>query len=381
MSEPAARSLVHRARGTLAKIEGGRRADCGEVRDELLAAHDARRRPPARALRHLAACSACRDFRVALRAERRALRLLAPAPLLLTVIGAGGGLAARLGGASKRRGRRGGRGRAVAGVAGDRRRRGGLRAGRPGAGRAVEPGAPGARRGQGAALPRGHGGRAARRPAARGVRRAPRTLRLTCPAGLAVADLLPPSGARLDVSYAPGTVIGVARTATIRLRLGGAPGATDRHARVGDPVQAARRDRLAAMVRAGALIARSTLRVGHARAARGRDHRAPPERRAAPARRSSRRWRPGINALKTFDPPLHALDGRQIEGVRRIGKHLVVDVERRPGVSAPPDERGSLAAVRQARVAARPTSRLLIRIDRRRASCGCASSAPSSARG
>ena len=36
---------------------------------------------------------------------------------------------------------------------------------------------------------------------------------------------------------------------------------------------------------------------------------------------------PGINALKTFDPPLHALDGRTIEGVRRIGKHLVVDVE------------------------------------------------------
>src|SRR5213595_716371 len=35
---------------------------------------------------------------------------------------------------------------------------------------------------------------------------------------------------------------------------------------------------------------------------------------------------PGINALKTFDPPLHALDGRVIEGVRRRGKHLVVDV-------------------------------------------------------
>src|ERR671917_1146675 len=35
---------------------------------------------------------------------------------------------------------------------------------------------------------------------------------------------------------------------------------------------------------------------------------------------------PGINALKTFDPPLHALDGKAIEGVRRIGKHLVVDV-------------------------------------------------------
>lgn len=35
---------------------------------------------------------------------------------------------------------------------------------------------------------------------------------------------------------------------------------------------------------------------------------------------------PGINALKTFDPPLSALDGSAIAGVRRIGKHLVVDV-------------------------------------------------------
>src|SRR4051812_37256966 len=35
---------------------------------------------------------------------------------------------------------------------------------------------------------------------------------------------------------------------------------------------------------------------------------------------------PGINALKTFDPPLHALDGAAITGVRRIGKHLVIDV-------------------------------------------------------
>jgi formamidopyrimidine-DNA glycosylase len=36
---------------------------------------------------------------------------------------------------------------------------------------------------------------------------------------------------------------------------------------------------------------------------------------------------PGLNALKTFDPPLHALDGRTVQGVRRIGKHLVVDIE------------------------------------------------------
>ncbi|MBA2262606.1 MAG: DNA-formamidopyrimidine glycosylase [Solirubrobacterales bacterium] len=35
---------------------------------------------------------------------------------------------------------------------------------------------------------------------------------------------------------------------------------------------------------------------------------------------------PGINALKTFDPPLHALDGRAFTGVRRRGKHLVLDL-------------------------------------------------------
>jgi formamidopyrimidine-DNA glycosylase len=36
---------------------------------------------------------------------------------------------------------------------------------------------------------------------------------------------------------------------------------------------------------------------------------------------------PGINALKTFDPPLQTIEGREIKGVRRIGKHLVVDIE------------------------------------------------------
>jgi formamidopyrimidine-DNA glycosylase len=36
---------------------------------------------------------------------------------------------------------------------------------------------------------------------------------------------------------------------------------------------------------------------------------------------------PGINALKTFDPPLEALAGRAVDGVRRRGKHLVIEVE------------------------------------------------------
>jgi formamidopyrimidine-DNA glycosylase len=36
---------------------------------------------------------------------------------------------------------------------------------------------------------------------------------------------------------------------------------------------------------------------------------------------------PGINALKTFDPPLDALAGAALVGVRRRGKHLIVDAQ------------------------------------------------------
>jgi formamidopyrimidine-DNA glycosylase len=36
---------------------------------------------------------------------------------------------------------------------------------------------------------------------------------------------------------------------------------------------------------------------------------------------------PGVNALKTCDPPLTALAGRRIEGVRRRGKLFLVDLE------------------------------------------------------
>jgi formamidopyrimidine-DNA glycosylase len=35
---------------------------------------------------------------------------------------------------------------------------------------------------------------------------------------------------------------------------------------------------------------------------------------------------PGINALKTFDPSLSELEGKEIAGVRRRGKHLIVEV-------------------------------------------------------
>src|SRR4051794_40237701 len=35
---------------------------------------------------------------------------------------------------------------------------------------------------------------------------------------------------------------------------------------------------------------------------------------------------PGINALKTFDPPLHALEGKAFTGVRRRGKLLILEL-------------------------------------------------------
>jgi formamidopyrimidine-DNA glycosylase len=47
--------------------------------------------------------------------------------------------------------------------------------------------------------------------------------------------------------------------------------------------------------------------------------------RALAGRRVASALAPGINALKTFDPPLSALEGREIAGVRRRGKNLIVD--------------------------------------------------------
>lgn len=72
---------------------------------------------------------------------------------------------------------------------------------------------------------------------------------------------------------------------------------------------------------------------------------------------------PGINALKTFDPPLHALDGRRIEGLRRIGKHLVVDVSGELKVLVHLMSAGRLQLYDKRASLRDRTSRLLVRID------------------
>src|SRR5205814_5262652 len=71
---------------------------------------------------------------------------------------------------------------------------------------------------------------------------------------------------------------------------------------------------------------------------------------------------PGINALKTFDPPLHALDGRTIEGIRRRGKHLVIDVAGDLAVLVHLMSAGRLQLYDKRASLRDRTSRLLIRV-------------------
>jgi formamidopyrimidine-DNA glycosylase len=71
---------------------------------------------------------------------------------------------------------------------------------------------------------------------------------------------------------------------------------------------------------------------------------------------------PGINALKTFDPPLHAVDGRTIEGIRRRGKHLVIDVSGDLAVLVHLMSAGRLQLYDKRASLRDRTSRLLIRI-------------------
>jgi RNA polymerase sigma factor (sigma-70 family) len=96
VSEAASRQLVKRARNGLVAAAEARDAECSEIRELLLTAHDERRRPSEHALRHVRGCSACREFRDGLKATRAKLRALIPP------IGAGplGGVLHLLGGAS-----------------------------------------------------------------------------------------------------------------------------------------------------------------------------------------------------------------------------------------------------------------------------------------
>jgi formamidopyrimidine-DNA glycosylase len=72
---------------------------------------------------------------------------------------------------------------------------------------------------------------------------------------------------------------------------------------------------------------------------------------------------PGINALKTFDPPLSQLEGEQIEGVRRRGKHLILDFSGELALLIHLMSAGRLQLYDKRAGPRDRTSRLLVRLD------------------
>ena len=71
---------------------------------------------------------------------------------------------------------------------------------------------------------------------------------------------------------------------------------------------------------------------------------------------------PGINALRTFDPPLSALEGERIIGVRRRGKQLIVDVTGELAVLIHLMSAGRLQLYEKRAGRRDRTSRLLVRV-------------------
>ncbi len=72
---------------------------------------------------------------------------------------------------------------------------------------------------------------------------------------------------------------------------------------------------------------------------------------------------PGINALKSFDPPLSALEGRTVAGVRRRGKLFLVDFESELTALIHLMSAGRLQLFETRASGRDRTSRLLLRLD------------------
>jgi RNA polymerase sigma factor (sigma-70 family) len=96
---PAVKSLLVRARISLAQAEEARQTACSEIREHLVLARDRGVRAGGLARRHLHDCSDCRQFQRNLRAVEQRLAMLAPAvgPLALVAnilgLGSAGGAA------------------------------------------------------------------------------------------------------------------------------------------------------------------------------------------------------------------------------------------------------------------------------------------------
>jgi RNA polymerase sigma factor (sigma-70 family) len=100
LSVPAVKSLLVRARVSLAAAYEARETACEEIRIELSQCHDRGVRPTATARRHMHDCAGCREFRTSVRGLSRNFAALTPAigPIGIIAkvlgIGIGGGAAA-----------------------------------------------------------------------------------------------------------------------------------------------------------------------------------------------------------------------------------------------------------------------------------------------
>ena len=202
MTAAATRSLVHRARGALTRAAEGRALGCHDVRADIFAAHDGRRRPTARTLRHLATCPTCRALQSALRAQRRSLAALAPPVGLIAALGGIGfagwhAKATAIGTTAV----------VAAGVSVEL-----FQAGDPSPLALQSIAVPGKHVAAGAPLPKDVA-------VVRGAVSYPdvRTVTLSCPPGLRLADLLPPEGGRVSAHYGATTTIGADQSGEIVL--------------------------------------------------------------------------------------------------------------------------------------------------------------------
>ncbi len=72
---------------------------------------------------------------------------------------------------------------------------------------------------------------------------------------------------------------------------------------------------------------------------------------------------PGINALKTYDPPLSALEGQEIAGIRRRGKLFLLDFDHGPTALIPLMSAGRLQLFDTRSSLRDKTSRFLLRLE------------------
>jgi formamidopyrimidine-DNA glycosylase len=72
---------------------------------------------------------------------------------------------------------------------------------------------------------------------------------------------------------------------------------------------------------------------------------------------------PGLNALKTYDPPLSVLEGRRVEGVRRRGKLFLLDLDDELTLLIHLMSAGRLQLFEQRASLRDRTSRFLLRLD------------------